>query len=137
MMSSIATQELAQTWGKLQSLAPVSAIHNERQYNRALETLHRLLDIVGDDENHPLYELLDTLGTLVHTYEETYYPAPAVTGIEVLKYLMEEHQLDSSSLPEIGNEGLVSDLLTGTRDLSVPEIRILSRRFGISPATFI
>jgi HTH-type transcriptional regulator/antitoxin HigA len=137
MISSVATQELTRTWGKLQTLVPVSAIHNERQYDRALKTLDSLLDTVDDDERHPLYELLDTLGTLVHTYEEEHYPAPEVTGVEVLKFLMEEHQLDTSSFPEIGDKWEVLELLSGERDLNVSEIRALSKRFGISPATFI
>ncbi len=133
----IATQELTQTWGKLQTLAPVSAIHTEQQYNKALKTLDNLLDMVGDDPHHPLYGLLDTLGTLVHSYEEEHYPVSDAGGIEVLQFLMEEHQLKASDLSEIGSEQDVQKLLNGARDLSVPEIRALSRRFGVSPATFI
>jgi len=32
-----------------------------------------LLDEIGDNERHPLYDLLDTLGTLIHVYEETHH----------------------------------------------------------------
>jgi mRNA-degrading endonuclease HigB of HigAB toxin-antitoxin module/antitoxin component HigA of HigAB toxin-antitoxin module len=137
MEKMIATQELTQTWGKLQTLAPVSAIHTEQQYNKALKTLNKLLDTVGDDARHPLYGLLDTLGTLVHFYEEEHYPVLDARGIEVLQFLMDEHQLKASDFPEIGSEQDVQKLLNGARDLSVPEIRVLSRRFGVSPATFI
>jgi HTH-type transcriptional regulator/antitoxin HigA len=136
-MTAIATQELAQAWGELQAIVPVTAIHNEQQYERAIETLDTLLDIVGEDETHPLYELLDTLGTLVHTYEEEHYPAPAVTGVDVFKFLMEEHQLNLSSFPEIGQEEEVSKLLASKRELKVSEIRALSNRFRVSPASFI
>lgn len=110
---------------------------NKQHYEQALETLGALLDIVGEDEAHPLYELLDTLGTLVHTYEEEHYPAPAVSGMNVLQYLLAEHQLSLSSLPEIGDESEVSALLTGQRELKVSDIRALSNRFGVSPASFI
>jgi HTH-type transcriptional regulator/antitoxin HigA len=136
-MTTIATQEIVYAWGELQALVPVAAIHTEQHYERALETLHTLLDIVGEDETHPLYELLDTLGTLVHIYEEEHYPAPNVTGIEVFKFLMEEHQLSLSSFPEIGPEEEVSKLLTKKRELKASEIRALSNRFQISPASFI
>lgn len=136
-MTAIATQELAQVWEELQALVPVAAIHNEQQYERAIETLDSLVDIIGQDETHPLYELLDTLGTLVHTYEEEHYPAPAVKGIEVFKFLMEEHQLDLSSFPEIGQAEEVAKLLAGQRELKVSEIRDLSNRFRVSPASFI
>jgi len=136
-MTAMATQEIAQAWGELQALVPVAAIHNEQHYERALEALHTLLDIVGEDETHPLYDLLDTLGTLVHTYEEEFYPAPAVTGITVFKFLIEEHHLNLSSFPEIGDDEEVSKLLAGQRELTASEIRALSNRFGVSPASFI
>jgi HTH-type transcriptional regulator/antitoxin HigA len=96
-----------------------------------------LLDLVGEDETHPLYELLDTLGTLVHTYEEEHYPAPTVNGVDVFKFLMDEHRLNLSSFPEIGQEEEVSKLLSGKRELKASEIRALSNRFQISPASFI
>jgi len=134
---TIVAQPLAQAWGTLQALIPVFPIRDERQYDQALDTLNDLIDAVNDDESHPLYDLLDTLGVLIHSYEERYYPTPEVTGIDVLKFLMDEHNLETSDLPELGNARIVSELLTGERSLSVEHIRILSQRFGLAPATFI
>jgi HTH-type transcriptional regulator/antitoxin HigA len=134
---TIATQPLTQAWGKLQTLIPVFPIRNERQYEQALDTLSDLLDIVNDDETHPLYNLLDTLGVLVHAYEEGHYPAPQVSGVDVIRFLMDEHSLTPSDLPELGDASVVSALLAGERPLSVEHIRALSQRFGLSPATFI
>lgn len=57
-MTVIATGELAQVWGKIQAIVPLTAIHNEQQYDQALETLNALLDIVGEDESHPIIRLL-------------------------------------------------------------------------------
>lgn len=65
----------------------------------------------------------------VHTYEEEHYPAPTVTGVEVFKFLMAEHQLTLSSFPEIGQAEEVSSVLAGERELTVAEIRALSNRF--------
>ncbi len=135
-MNIIAIQELTQTWHKLQSIVPVHAIYTESEYNQAIETINRLLDITQDDETHPLYNLLDMLSIFVEDYEEQHHPIPDVTGIDVLKYLMDEHALTLSSFPEIGNEHVVSNLLTGQQALSVGNIRFLSKRFGLSPATF-
>ena len=61
MIARSATQQIAHAWGTLQSLVPVSPIRNERQYDRAIKKLNELLDIVGDNEAHPLYDILDTL----------------------------------------------------------------------------
>ncbi len=136
-MIEIPTRELVQAWTELQSLVPMSAIQSEEQYDRSVETLDALLDLVGDDESHPLYDLLDTLGTLIESYEETHYPIPPVTGVDVLKFLLEEHNLTLDDLPEIGTAADVSQVLAGKRELSIPEIRVLAKRFGVSPAVFI
>ena len=45
-------------------------IRNEQDYDVAVEHLNTLLDEVGADERHPLYSLLDTLGTVLHAWEE-------------------------------------------------------------------
>lgn len=113
-----------------------TALDNEQQYDRALNLLHKLLDLVGDDESHPLYDLLDTLGTLIHAYEEIHYPAPTVTGVDVLRYLCSEHELTPKDLPELGPPNVVFELLAGKSDLTVENIRALSQRFDLSPATF-
>lgn len=136
-MTSVATQQIVEAWDALQSYIPIAPIRNEHQYDQDVAKLNELLDVVGDNDAHPLYEVLDTLGTLVHAYEESHYPAPEVTGIGVLKFLMEEHRLAPANLPELGSEEAVSELLAGKRDLTVENVRALSRRFGVSAASFI
>jgi HTH-type transcriptional regulator/antitoxin HigA len=64
-------------------------------------------------------------------------PFPAVGGAEVLAYLMGLHELRQSDLPEIGSQGVVSEILSGRRELNVRQIRALAERFGVSPAVFV
>jgi HTH-type transcriptional regulator/antitoxin HigA len=118
-------------------IRPYLSIRNEEDYDRAIEQMNELIDIVGTDEDHPMYEFLDTLGTLIHAYEERYYPMPSVSGAEVLRYLMEEHGLRQADLPEVGSQGVVSEILNGKRELNVRQIRELTKRFHVSPAVFI
>jgi HTH-type transcriptional regulator/antitoxin HigA len=126
--------ELQQHWT---AISPLLSLRNEREYDRAVERLNRLLDEVGTDEQHPLYTLLDTLGTLIHAYEEEHHPIPECSGADVLRYLMEEHDLTQSDLPEIGSQGVVSEILRGKRELNVRQIRPLAKRFHVSPGIFI
>jgi HTH-type transcriptional regulator/antitoxin HigA len=91
----------------------------------------------GEDERHPLYGLLDTLGTLVHAYEEDHVAIPEASGPEVLEYLMAEHGLGPEDLPELGGSVAVREVLAGTRELHVGEIRDLAERFRVSPAVFL
>lgn len=50
---------------------------------------------------------------------------------------MDEHGLNQSDLPEVGSQGVVSEILRGRRQLNVRQVRALSERFGVSPAVFI
>jgi HTH-type transcriptional regulator/antitoxin HigA len=119
------------------TIAPLLTIRNEREYNRAIKRLNELLDEIGTNEEHPLYSFLDTLATLIHAYEEEHYPIPESPGADVLRFLMEEHGLTQSDLPEIGSQGVVSEILNGKRELNVRQIRGLAEKFGVSTAVFI
>lgn len=116
---------------------PLFLIRNEDEYNKAIVTLNALIDEVGTNEQHPLYELLDTLGTVIHAYEEKHYPVPECNGVEALKFLMEEHQLEPTDLPNLGSPDIILEILKGERDLTVTHIHILAERFQVSPAVFV
>ncbi len=118
-------------------IAPLLTVHNEREYRAAVKRMNELLDEIGTDEKQPLHSLLDTLGTLIHAYEEEHVHIPSSTGAEVLHFLMKEHQLAQSDLPEIGSQGVVSEILNGKRELNVRQIRALADRFRVSPAVFV
>lgn len=130
----VITLQLQQSWMQVSALLN---IQNEQDYDLALERLNGLIDEVGTDEGHPLYSLLDTLGTVVHVWEEEHYPMPKLEGVEALRFLMEEHDLTQSDLPEVGSQGVVSEILGGKRVLNVRQIRALSERFGVSPEVFV
>jgi HTH-type transcriptional regulator / antitoxin HigA len=131
---TVIPHELQQHWT---AISPLLSIRNEHDYDLAVERLNRLLDEVGTDEQHPLYTFLDTLGTLIHAYEEAHHPIPECGGADVLRLLMDEHSLTQSDLPEVGSQGVVSEILRGKRDLNVRQIRALATRFHVSPAVFI
>jgi HTH-type transcriptional regulator/antitoxin HigA len=118
-------------------IAPLLIIRNEREYNVAVKRMNELLDEIGTNEKHPLYSLLDTLGTLIHVYEEEHLPIPDAKGSDVLRFLMDEHGLTQSDLPEVGSQGVVSEVLNGKRELNVRQIRVLAEKFKVSPAAFV
>lgn len=109
----------------------------KRDYDAAVVRLNQLLDEVGDQADHPLYGLLDTLGTIVRAYEEEHVAMPAVSGVDALRYLMAEHALTQSDLTEIGSQGVVSELLAGKRKLNLRQVQALAARFNVSPAVFM
>jgi HTH-type transcriptional regulator / antitoxin HigA len=126
-------KETARHWA---SIAPLLSIRNDREHDRAVKVLNELIDEIGDNERHPLYGLLDTLGTVLHAYETQHFRMPATSGASVLKFLMEEHDLKQSDLPEVGSQGVVSEILRGRRELNTRQISALAKRFSVSPAVF-
>ena len=82
-------------------------------------------------------QFLEVLGTLIESYEADHVEIKGATGEDVLKSLMEEHGLTQSDLPEVGSQGVVSEILHGRRELNTRQIKALSRRFGVSPAVFL
>ncbi|MBI4558173.1 MAG: helix-turn-helix domain-containing protein [Candidatus Hydrogenedentes bacterium] len=131
---NISAKEIQNHWA---SVRPLLTVRTKREYDRAVTRLNSLLDEVGTNERHPLYGLLDTLGTVIHAYEEEHQRLPESTGAEMLGYFMQEHGLTQSELPEVGSQGVVSEILKGRRELNVRQIRALARRFRVSPAVFM
>ena len=119
------------------ALSPILVVRNEEDYDRAIGYLNALLDEVGMDEVHPLYELLDTLGNVLYSYEEACYKIPDVSGREMLRFFMEEHGLTQLDLPEVGSQDVVSELLSGKRKLNTQYAHILAKRFCVSKAVFL
>jgi len=119
------------------TIRPLLSIRNGREYELAVKRLNSMLDEIGTNERHPLYGLLDTLGTLVHAYEEEHHPMPECSGVDMLRFFVEEYGLTQSDLPEVGSQDVVSEILNGKRELNVKQIRALASRFRVSPAVFI
>jgi HTH-type transcriptional regulator / antitoxin HigA len=131
-MSTI-TPETQQQW---MAIAPILTIRNEQEYDQGVARLNALLDEIGTDENNPLYTLLDTLAIVIQAYEAAHYPIADCSGAQVLSYLIEEHALSTSDLPELGAPNIVEEIVSGQQSLNVQQIQALAQRFGVSPAVF-
>jgi HTH-type transcriptional regulator/antitoxin HigA len=115
----------------------LSTLRTKKQYNRAAQLLNELIDEVSAQYNPLIESLIDTLGTLIKDYEDRNIPEPEGDAIGCLKFLMLEHNLKQSDLKELGSQGVVSEILSGKRQLNIRQIKTLSQRFKVSPAVFI
>lgn len=134
-MLSAELEKAVKVWALISDI--VSVPRTKAEYDRAVALLDELIDEVGEDEKHPLASLMDTLSTLVEAYEDKYIPEPVGDSITTLAFLMEEHGLSESHLPEIGSQDVVSEILSGKRELNLHQVRSLSRRFNVSPEVFL
>jgi HTH-type transcriptional regulator/antitoxin HigA len=130
-------QKLLPAWEQFRAATDISTIRDEGHYARMTQMLESLLDEAGGDENHPVMGLVDIVGDLIEDYEAEQHQLPEVSGIDALKFLMAQHGLKQGDLKEIGSQGVVSEILTGKRELNVRQVRALSQRFGVSTATFL
>ncbi len=117
-------------------IASLLLIRNEEEYDRAIQRLNTLIDEVGTDEQHPLYDLLDTLGTLIEAYESEHYTMLDCSGSDILAYLIEEHGLKLSDLPEIGNPETIQAILNKKQALALSQVQQLAQRFNVKPQVF-
>ncbi len=75
MVTEVQTVETA--WPALSSLVFVP--HTESEYQRLVRLLDALIDLVGEDEDHPLASLMEVVGVLIEKYEDE--RVPEITAI--------------------------------------------------------
>ena len=110
--------------------------NNEAEYSQLAQLLDEITDIVRDNESHPLANLMEVVGVLIETYENDHLPQPSPDPVSVLKHFMEEYDLKQRDLPELGSQGVVSEILNGKRELNLRQIKALSERFHV-PASVL
>jgi antitoxin component HigA of HigAB toxin-antitoxin module len=79
-----------------------------REYDAAVERLNALLDEIEDNSKDPQDRLIETLSVLIEAYDRENHSFPEALGVEVIRFLMEEHGLTQKDPPEIGSQGVVS-----------------------------
>ena len=123
-------QNIAKVWPSISNVFSVP--HTENDYENLVSLLDGLIDEVGENENHPLSSLMESLGNLIETYENNNIPPILGTPTESLCFLMKEHEFKQSDLPEIGSQGVVSEIIKGKRSLNIRQIKELSLKFSVS-----
>ncbi len=114
---------------------PPRPITSEEELIATKKVIDSLIDkgeLTPDEQDY-----LNVLGTLVHEYEEKHKPIPDIYGVELLKALIAELALRQKDLvPIFKTESIVSEVLSGQRNLTVNHINQLAEFFHISPAAF-
>jgi HTH-type transcriptional regulator/antitoxin HigA len=130
-------EELIRHYAALCTQVPLRPVGNGDEHAQAVAALNALLDAGASEENHPLASLVEILGDLIEDYEEFLLLQSASTPAGVLRFLLEQHNLAQADLPEIGSQGVVSEILAGKRALNIRQIRALASRFSVSPTVFM
>ena len=137
LMDPATVADLSQHFAAINRIVPLRPIRNGAAYDKAVQALNALLDAGAMNEDHPLADLAATLGELIGDYDDLHHPAHAVAPADMLRFLMEQHGLTQSELPELGSQGVVSELLAGKRELNLRQMRAMAQRFGVRIDAFI
>jgi len=128
-------ENISKVWPSIKSVFSVP--HSEKDYLALVKTLDNLVDEVGNNQKHKLAPAMETIGKLIQNYEDQVYSIKKSTPINTLKFLMDEHGLKQTDLQEIGSQGVVSEILSGKRELNLDQIKKISKKFHVSPLVFI
>jgi HTH-type transcriptional regulator/antitoxin HigA len=128
--------EVEQAWSGLQHQVFLRPIRSEDDYSRMVALIDSLVDIVGDNEEHPLFDLYDLALELIGNWEREHVQLPNVAPREVLRFLLEEHNMKQSDLSDIASASLISDILAGRREISKRLSKALAERFHVDASAF-
>ncbi|GBL10926.1 MAG: type II toxin-antitoxin system HigA family antitoxin [Microcystis panniformis] len=114
---------------------PPRPIHNEEDLEMMQEVINRLLDkpqLTVEER-----EYLNVLGSLIYEYEENQEPIPDIYGIELLKFILEERNLQKQDLLSIfESKSTLDDIFDGLQELTPIYIQKLANFLNISPDLF-
>jgi len=132
-----APQEILSVWLPFKKVVGVTSVRSEDDYAQARATIDALLDEVGDDDDHPLADVLDFLSDQVRAYEDDNVKTPAAAPNEVLRFLMDQHGLQQEDLQDCAPQSRISDILRGKRSISKEIAKRLARRFHVHADIFL
>lgn len=130
-------RRITDTYFDLVRRFPLRAVRNDAELRAGLAVANELMRR-GEKLDSGERDYLDTLISLLETYEKKRFPIPKAPPLEVLKHLMEARDMRPTDLGKlIGSKANATLILKGQRELSKAHIRKLAEFFHVSPAVFI
>jgi HTH-type transcriptional regulator/antitoxin HigA len=129
-------QAILQAWMPFKAAVGVTRIRNEADYAQTCATVEALLDEIGDDEEHPLAEVLDFLADQIKAYEDGHFTIPDAEPREVLRFLIDQHGLKQEDLADCAPQSRISEILSGKRPISKAIAKKLAVRFNVGADLF-
>jgi HTH-type transcriptional regulator / antitoxin HigA len=129
-------KRMPRTYAGLVAMFPPRPIHDEADYDNAVEVIERL---AGHRLNADQEDYLEALATFVEAWERASLESrPEVAPLDALRFLMSEHGMNASDLGRLlGSRTLGGAILSGKRSLSKANIRKLAEHFKVEPGLFL
>ena len=106
-------------------------IENDSEYEEILSEIEKLMDLDPEPDSEE-GKKLRLLGLIITDYEKDLEINQPPEPIEAIKFMMEQQGLKQRDLiPYIGSRSLVSEILSGKRNLTLEMIWVLNEHLGI------
>jgi HTH-type transcriptional regulator/antitoxin HigA len=141
-MRTVTTKQAADDYYfDLIKVYPLRPIHSEREFDRAMEVLIRLVKSKPEEEmDAGERDYIEALEVLAQRFEQGRRDSilPRLAPRERLKFLMDQRGMTVNNLGRvIGSQPGASLILHGKRSMSKTQILKLAKFFAVSPALFI
>lgn len=115
---------------------PPKVIRTEAENEHYTQVLYDL-ELRSEKLTEAEKELADLLTLLIENFEDQHYQLPKASPLAVLEFLMDQQGLKQKDLLDVfGSPSIVSEILSGKRELNKDHIQRLSARFHVSPELF-
>ncbi len=135
--------QVADDYLRLVRAFPLTVIRDDDHAEAAFKFIEPLA-VKGEDHDGKCRltqgeaDYLYAMSALLEAYEESQICRAPMTPIDRLIFLLDENGMTASDLGRLlGNRSLGSNILTGKRELSKGNIRVLAERFKVCPALFL
>jgi HTH-type transcriptional regulator/antitoxin HigA len=125
------------SYAELANLFMPRPLHDEVDYRNALGILDAM---AGFEMNADQEDYFEAVATFVEKYEAKHHAlgAEAMTPVELVRSLMEEHGMNESDLGRLlGDRSLGHRILNQERELSTAHIRTLADHFSLDPGRLL
>lgn len=130
-----ALEKAVQNWNLVSAVIDMPRSYED--YEVLLVNLRDAITLVQNRPNSPLSGLIKTMARVAKEYESTHMLDNKGGAILALRYLIKLHGIKQSELKEVGSQGVVSELLSGKRTLTLRHVKELAKRFNVSASVFI
>lgn len=128
--------DVSEEYMQLVRTFPLVSIHDDAHAEQAIAVVGRLFDKGTLSEGEQAY--VSALVDLIETYEDKTVHFPPVSGVRLVKFLMEQNGLRQADLvSEFGSRSIVSDVLNRRRPLAMSHARRLAKRFHLPADLFM
>jgi len=135
----MSVEDLLAPWQTVNAALGLSGpVRDEAHHAELLAFVDEAFARFGDDDQHPIFTLVALVADRIREYEDRVHPWPDnSTPASRLAFLMESHGLNQKDLPEVATQSVISEILSGKRQINLRQASALAKRFGVPLDLFV